>query len=352
MKISQKLKLFLYRFFSSKFGKRALQLLAFNVKIKNLNGKDKQKNFPFLIAITVDTESGYVAENERRVWQREAPEAFQGYYYGIRNLLGIFDKNKIKTTFFLSTNCFSSTGKECGLIKKQLNSIIKKQHEMGLHMHPDSDLAIQKKLLKKFYATSAFFYDYREKLGLIIAAKELIEENLGKNAAKNLISFRWGNWALDTDGAKALNKAGFKVDSSATPGVKGHLHDTMKYDWSKVKTHYPWKLSIKNYQETNHNNSNIIEVPIATFDFFGLKLRVDPVYSFLMTKAFTVYYNEADRSKQPFVFIVITHSSEATNKNGDKTKALQDLDEFISYAKKFDDIKFVTIKDSIRLLKI
>ena len=349
MNITLKSKLLLYRFFSTDFGKLILSALSFGVKVQNL-GLKKEKKRPFLVVVTVDTESGYVDKNERRVWQKEEPEAFQGYYFGIRNLLSVFDKHKIKSTFFLSTQCFSAKNREKGLIRNQLNSILKNKHELGLHLHPDSDLALQKKLGRKFNATSAFFYNYEEKLRILKAAKELIKENLGKNAEKNLISFRWGNWALDSGGVKALNKLGFKIDSSATPGIKGHLNDTMKYDWSRVKRHYPWKLSIRDYQETGHNNSSIMEMPIATFDFFGTELRADPVNSILLNKAFEEYYSKADRSEKPFPFVVITHSSEATTREGDETAALKDLEGFIKFAKKYKDVRFVSLKDAHRLI--
>ena len=351
MKLMLKAKLFLYRFLSTKSRKAILNLLSFGVKAENL-GPEKEKTHHFLVVVTIDTESGYVDKDERRIWQKEAPEAFQGYYFGIRNLLSVFDRHKIKSTFFLSTQCFSSEGKERELINKELKNLIKDNHELGLHLHPDSDLALQKKLGKKFDATSAFFYNYKEKLEIIKAAKDLIKENLGKNTAKKLVSFRWGNWALDSGGAKALNKAGFRIDSSAIPGIKGHTHDTMKHDWSKVNRHYPWKLSIFNYQTTNQDNSKIIEIPIATFDFFGLKMRADPINSILLNKAFIEYYKKADRSKKPFPFVVMTHSSEATTKDGDYVRTLRDLDAFISFAKKYDDVKFVTLNEAYKKLSI
>ncbi len=341
-----KLKLFLYRIFSTSIGKSILRLFSFGMNAKNLGSGKKQKKYPFIVSITTDAESGYVDKDERRIWQKEKPSAFMGYCYGIRNLMEVFERHKIKTTFFLSTQCFSSKGEEYKRIRKELGNLIKKGHEIGLHLHPDSDLALQKKLSKKFNATSAFFYNYKEKLGMITAAKEIIKENLGKNADKGIVSFRWGNWALDTEGAKALDNSGFKIDSSAVPGIKGHLNDTMKYDWSSVNRHYPWKLSTTNYQAISHDSSNIIEIPIATFDFFGLKLRADPVNSVLLNRAFIEYYKKADRSEKPFVFVVITHSPEATYYNGKPTRALKDLNEFISIAKKYKDVEFCSLKEA------
>ena len=262
----------------------------------------------------------------------------------------VFDKHRIKTTFFLSTQCFSAKGKTYKQINKELKNAIKKGHEIGLHSHADSDFSIQKKLSKKYDATSAFFYNYEEKLRIIKAGKELIKENLGKTVAKDLISFRWGNWAVDSGGAKALDRAGFKIDSSAIPGIKGHTYDTMKHDWSKVNGHYPWKLNVSDYQSVK-GNSGVVEIPIATFEFFGFRLRADPIYSVLLNRAFAEYYRNVDRSKKPFPFVLMTHSSEATKKEGKMTQAALDLDSFISFARKYDDVEFVTLKEAYKRIK-
>ena len=145
-----------------------------------------------------------------------------------------------------------------------------------------------------------------------------------------------------------MQKNKLSIDSSAIPGIKGHTKDNMHYDWSKVNTHYPWKLSTTDYKAVNHNNSKIMEIPIATFDFFGATLRADPVNSILLNKAFMEYYKKADRSEKPFVFVVITHSSEATMRDGKETQALKDLEDFILLAKKYKDVKFVTLKEAYK----
>ena len=348
MKTIMKIKLGAYRFLTSSFGKPILTILSYFVSVNNLNGKNKPKNHPFIIAITTDTESGYVEENERRVWQKEDPEAFEGYYCGIRNLLDVFEKHDITSTFFLSTQCFSSKDDKNEKIRHELRRLQEKGHELGLHLHPDSDFALQRKMNKKFQATSAVFYDYEEKYEIIKSAKELLKENLPEQN-KEITSFRWGNWALDTEGAKALNELEFKIDSSATPGIKGHLKDGMRYDWSKTKNHYTWKLSLEDYQKTEKDNSDILEIPIATFDFFGKTMRADPVNATLLKRAFEKYHKNVDRSKKPFVFVIITHSSESTYKDGSKTRTLKDLDEFISFAKKYEDVEFSNLKNSLEI---
>src|SRR3989344_4119128 len=222
------LKLLIYRILSTKLGNLLLNSLSFGISVKNLPKNINKKTKPFIVAITIDTEAGYVDKNERRIWQRENPEAFIGFYKGIENWRKLFNENNIKATFLISTQCFSAEDKELAKIKEQLNLLITEKNEIGLHIHPDSDFAVQKMLGKSFKQTSAKFYDYNTKKDILNESKDLLINN---TRLKNITSFRWGNWGLDSESVKILEKLNFKIDSSATPGIKGHLDDGMFYDW-------------------------------------------------------------------------------------------------------------------------
>lgn len=342
MSLVYNLKIKAYRFFNTNLGKLLLKFLSSFVYVKDLTRNKTKNNLPFIISITIDTESGYIDKNDYRIWQSSKPDAYSGFYKGIENWRKLLNKYNAKATFFLSTNCFSAKGEEYKKIMCQLKLLLKEKHEIGLHLHPDSDSALQKELNKRFDTTSAKFYSKEEIEGFIKTGKDLIKKNIGIN----VISFRWGNWALNTDAVKALHNQGFKIDSSATPGIKGHLNDEMAYDWSKMNEHYPWRLSLNDYQNTAHQNSNVIEIPIATFNFLGFKLRADPANSILFQVAFDYYYKNADRSKTPFVFVVISHSMEGTYRDGSKTKVIDIMDEFLSYTKQFNNVKLKTLKEA------
>ena len=343
MNLFYSLKILAYRFFNSKIGKSILEMFSSFISVTNLRTESEKKSKkPFIVCITIDTESGYIKKNDHRVWQKDDPESYVGYYKGIENWRNILNKHKAKSTFFLSTNCFSAKGKELQSILVQLKLLINEKHEIGLHLHPDSDIALQNSLGKKFNATSAKFYDEKEINLFLKAGKKLLKEKVGINP----LSFRWGNWALSTDAVKALQQNGFVIDSSATPGIKGHQNDKMSYDWSRVSLHYPWKLSTSDYQDTKRQDSKILEIPIATFNFFGMALRADPANSVLLNACFDYYYKHADRSKKPFIFVIISHSMEATHKDGSKAKAADAMGEFLSYASKFEDTKFMALKDA------
>jgi len=340
------LKLFAYRIATSKIGKFILAFFSFGVTVPHLPKATSIRKFPFIIAVTIDTESGFVLQNQRRVWQGEDPGNFQGFYHGIRNLRRIFKKYNVHATFFLSTNCFSATGKDYELIITELKTLLKENHEIGLHLHPDSDSALHERIGKKYTKAGARFYSLKEKKKLIIESRKLIAEHLGKNAAAKVKSFRWGNWALDSGAVSALEQCGFSADSSATPGISGHKDDHRFYDWKNVSERHPWWLSKADYQNTAHQNSKILEIPIATFSFLGVPMRADPVNSILLQRAFEIYHKSADRLNKPFVFVVITHSTEATTKDGNGTKTLNDLASFIGFTKGFKDVQFVTLQEA------
>ncbi len=347
MKLFYNLKIQLYRFFNKPTGKFILKILSRFVCVKNLKNSHKAKRKKFLVVLTIDTESGYLERDESRVWQKTRPDAYIGFYKGIENWRNLLNKYNVKGTFFLSTNCFNANGIELSKIIKQLKLLHKEGHEIGLHLHPDSDFALQNELKGKFAYTSAKFYSFDQIKQLLVSGKNLIKVHLGVNVS----SFRWGNWGLDTKAVKALQETGFKVDGSATPGIKGHIKDGMYYDWSKVNMHYPWYLSLNNYQNTVYQDSRVLEIPIATFKFFGLMLRADPVYTALLKAAFDYYYGNADRSKRSFIFVIISHSIEGTYADGTLTKVINDTQEFIKYAKKFHDVDFVTINAAYKKVK-
>jgi len=317
----------IYLIAKSMIGKAIFKLTKPLIKVDNLtSGK---KNMPFLVAITVDTECGYVKAGEYRLWQFENPNAFQGLYYGIRNLRRLADSEKVPLTFLISGQALNANGREKEQVEMELRRILP-NHEIGYHLHPTTDFALQKKLKKKLLHNSAKYYNHKQKVEMLRAGKELIE----RATKTRITSFRWGNWGLDGD-FKALWEAGFKIDTSACPGASGHLKDDRSYDWRKCKTHIPFL------------KHGVTEVPIATFSYLGVTLLADPIYCDLLMYAFDYYYKNAARNGRPFVFVVITHTPEATYEDGRETPIVETLRQFMRYANKKKDVKFVKLKDTI-----
>ena len=218
--------------------------------IKHINYQTPQ------VILTIDCESGFLNSKKQRVWMFQEPQAFQGYYFGIKNILNLLKKYDVKATFFLSTQCFSSEGKTKKLIISTLIRIINEGHELGLHLHPKEDLSLKKECKIDFKFTSAKYYDKKTIELMINKSKLLVSRYLGSKITDSIISFRWANFALDLNKAKSIEKY-FKIDSSICPGCFGHNNNDRKYNWISYKKNYIHKLN------------NIIEAPITTFWFFG-----------------------------------------------------------------------------------
>jgi hypothetical protein len=84
-------------------------------------------------------------------------------------------------------------------------------------------------------------------------------------------------------------------------------------------------------------------MPIATFQLLGTTLRADPLYGALLDAAFDVYLRRAPRRDAPFPFVVMTHTTEVTHRDGSATKTLFDLDHFLARARSFSDVVFAPL---------
>ncbi len=336
-------KLLAYRFGLTRTGAqliRGASSILLSIPFLKRHGESK---FPFYVCVTVDTEAGYVAKDQERIWQHRAPKAYQGFTAGIDHWLQLAEKNKVPLTFLLSTHCFSAPPESLSKINKLLKKVVK-DHELGLHMHQNSDNALQDKLKKPLSKAGARYYSTDDQIEMLSASKQLIADNLGPDAAKEVKSFRWGVWSLSTESVSALEKTGFNLDSSAVPGIKGHTSDDMAYDWTKVKTHDPWYMSRTDYQDTKSQDSSILQIPVATFDFLGMK-HANPAWGELLIPVFDQYMRQANRSKKPFVFVVLSHSCEANYENGWPTPIVETMDAFIKHAKQ-NGAQFLTLQEA------
>ncbi len=334
-KLGASLKFFLYRL---SFWQPFVTIL--NPYPINKNGKKKKNKKPFYIIVTIDTESGYVESNEQRLWQVNHPDLFQGFYFGIKNWLNLLNQQKVKASFMLSSQCFSAAGKESQLISQQLSEIIDGRHELGYHLHPRSDHALEKVLGQKLKFTSAKFYSASEIDNLLKAARLLLNKNLGEKINRQIISFRWGNFGLYPHAVNLLTKNGFAVDTSVCPGKKGHQFDDKVFDWSKITNPFPYL-----------SQNGLLEIPITTFKIFNKVLLVDPLNHLFLEQAFLKYWQLNNTSKQPFFFVMLSHTSEGTDKIGRPTKVIQTMQNFIKKVKQFDNVELITLKQAYEIYR-
>ena len=303
--------------------------------------EEKKKKKPFYIVLTIDTEAGYVDSHEKRLWQVDHPDLYEGFYYGIKNWLHLLNQYQVKASFMLSSQCFSALGKERKLINRELAKIISENYELGYHLHPRSDHSLEKVIGKKLRFTSAKFYSAREIDSLLKAARYLLNQNLGEKISQQIVSFRWGNFGLYKPAFNLLTKNGFRIDTSVCPGRKGHQFDDKVFDWSKTKNPFPYSLG----------PDGPLEIPITTFKIFNKVLVVDPINHIFLEQAFWQYHRLNNASKQPFFFVMLSHSSEGTDQLGHPTKIIQTMQSFIEAVKQFDNVEFITLRQAYEIYK-
>lgn len=299
----------------------------------------------FFVVITVDTEPGYVNPDLTQTWHKDKPDAFEGYLQGIKNLRVVAEKYNVNFTYLLDTQAFAAGKTTYDCILSELKRIIRRKDEIGFHLHPKDDLALQNAAGKRFQHTSSVFYNEQEIRNMLFSARQILNEHLTKDVADKIVSFRWGNWGLRAHAIRPLESNGFLIDTSACPGIKGHLNDEMCYAWNKVRTLKPWRLNYQDCQDSENGTSKVLEIPITTAKFIGKRIMANPKYYFILDVMFDKYYDLWRRNGGFFAFVVITHSSEATYQDGRTTPFLTNLDSFLGHVKKRKDVALVTLKE-------
>ena len=325
---------YVYRAATSRAGRLATSALGACVRMpfgeRRLRHKRSSR---LLFVVTVDTEGGYVARGERRIWQGQEPLSFEGYVHGIRNVRAVLDHHGVKGTFLVSPHGLSARGSTLDAVERALESIPLGGHQVGLHIHPTSDRAISARLGTSFAEGSAQYLQLAEIRQLVRAGRELLLE--GVHGVPPLEAFRWGNWGLDARAAQIVAEEGFSVDSSATPGLMDASFPTRpRFDWKWRTSSDPWELA-----------PGLVEIPIATWRLGTRLYRADPLYGALVAAALQRHLEFGAR-----LFVLMTHSTEATYRDGAPTPALAELDELLAFARSIPEVDIVTLGQARRRL--
>ena len=320
------------------------QVLGPIITVPYMPGCYSSSHRPVLTAITIDTEPGYVDRLGRRMWLTQAPEAYGGYTIGIRHWLEFARQARVSLTFLLCTQCFAAEGPVLVEVVRQLETVLAEGHELGLHLHPSEDAALQQALGRNLSYGRAGNYSSGEIEEMLSASRQLVRLFLGTDAAERIKSFRWGNWSLHTTAVKALENQGFLVDSSACPGMAGHLSDEWSdraYDWRRVRTQSPWYLHPLDYQRVGGVTSGVLEIPVSVFSAGPYRFRASPALGPLLLAASLRFCKVAD--PESHVLVILSHSSEATRDNGDPVPLLAGLSATVDKLRSERHVAFVTL---------
>jgi peptidoglycan/xylan/chitin deacetylase (PgdA/CDA1 family) len=160
-----------------------------------------------------------------------------GNEYGIPLLIDLLDKYNIKGIFFVDIAEAWDYGEE--KIVDVLRYIKGRNHDVGVHIHPDHMKDTNKRFLWQ--------YDEDEQREMITKCSEFYQKAIGEKP----IAFRAGRYGLNNTTLDILDELGYKLDFSEFYGKKN----------CKISPHITCN-KITRYK-------NIIEVPVTTYKSFG-----------------------------------------------------------------------------------
>lgn len=287
------------------------------------------------VCITIDTE-GDSANNPN--------SSYLGIHIILPKLLDLFDKFKIKATFFIQEDKICQAG---SLFTNLWNSLKEQGHEIGYHVHgiiqasPEEREAILTQGIRKF-----------------------------KDSGLDPVSYRAGRFHLNGPLLKILEKNNIKYDSSVVPGLREVFKNGIErcnHIGAPTKPYFP------SYEDhTKPGDSKIFELPINRYPKFSPDKSGGILTGKHNDAILFDYFHELRKDR---VIIVLLHVWEGLsfkfidavrNKNYGKVKkfAFESLRKFFSpefftngwyfylvtsflkYVSEKDDICFTTIKQA------
>lgn len=325
----------LYNFFRSEISSFLCLFSSFSSESCLISDNDSSGKLYIIWAI--DVEGGYIDQNLNRIWMREDPKGSQGFFEGFKLWQNLFDKYSIPATFFISSQGFYFSPKKYReLIKKALIS----GHEIGYHLHLAEDQIIQSSLNFLADKNSSRFYNHRQLASIFQTIRSQLNKYLGKRINNEIISFRWGNWGLNSTAVfNILKRHNFMIDSSALPGQKGHLSDDRFYDWTgyEMKT-FPKKIN------------GVWEIPTSTFIMLNIRFKADPLFGHLLKKFIEEQSNLVIKTKKSRLVVIFSHSSEIVTKNKQKSYLCNLTNDVLWALKPYKNIEYLTMNKFVKTI--
>lgn len=220
-------------------------------------------------------------------------------------ILSICDKYDIKLTIFFEAAeywAFKEAEKKkllklnyspSKLMEEQIKKATKKGHNVQLHLHPQWLKWGYNKgiwnLNYNWWRISKLPYGNKKNkksiLGAIYQGKQTLEKILKPiNRNYKCMAFRAGAWCIQPSEKvlKGLKSAGLKVDSTIFKG--GYLNNNLSfYDFRNAKyKSSPWWTNKKDINKETNNKNSILEVPISSFSYRGIKkLNANKVINYM-----------------------------------------------------------------------
>jgi len=214
---------------------------------------------------------------------------------GMPLLLELYKKLEIKSTFFF-------TGEIAEKYPEIVKMIIPEGHEVACHGYSHEDEFAFDKL------------GFHEQVSHLKQAKTILEEISGTN----VISFRAPALRVNEFTPKALETAGFKIDSSIAP----QRADSFLSFGALKKLNRLFSPRMPYFTSTNNlavrRNSSIFEIPVSAFIFpyIGTFMRINPALTNMLRYLLD---KESTFTGKPVNFLI--HPNECITEEDDDTVA-------------------------------
>jgi len=196
--------------------------------------------------VTIDTEIDKSPD-----WKISADETFLSVLDGIpKKLTPLFNRFGAKPTYLLSSEVMEN--KECVSLLKSIDNC-----ELGTHLHGDL-VEPQRKVYKLANTrTGAMQNSYPKEIEYqkLKNLTNLFIEKFGFSPS----SFRAGRFAAGNNTINSLEKLGYLVDSSVTPGIDWNLPEgRANFLGAKEQPYFPGRENL-----LEKGNSKVLEVPVS-----------------------------------------------------------------------------------------
>lgn len=197
---------------------------------------------------------------------------------GLPKLLDLYEEYGVRGTFFF-------TGKIVEFEPRVVHIVRERGHEVGCHGYTH-------------YSSEGFdTMPYEKQVDYLVRSKRLIEREAGE-----IVSFRSPELRIGRDTVRALDEAGFEIDSSVSsqrfdgPFSYGTLN---KLNWLSAPR-APYLLSHKS--PFRPGGSRIFEIPVSALvaPYIGTFMRIAPGAFSLLER---ILFAEARVRGQPLVFL-------------------------------------------------
>jgi hypothetical protein len=198
--------------------------------------------------ITIDTEPDCDVH-----WKRSYPLSFESVLTGIPNILRpIWDTYNIKPVYFVSPEVINNE-QCCQVLKNEIES----GAEIGTHLHSEY-IEPQMKYSRAEGTVSSEFpcFAYSDDIEFekIKNLTGLIKQKLNVQP----VSYRAARYGADLATIKSLERLGYKVDSSVTPGIDWSFAGGPNHSTAPKQPYF-----VNNENLYHAGNMKILEVPIT-----------------------------------------------------------------------------------------